>query len=326
MKCDNPYNIKLTEEKSAKHGINNAPVKCGRCLPCKKNRIAQWSIRLEKEMEISTSAMFVTLTYDNLHIPITTGRYPMTLLKNSKQDAELQQQEKEDRSDRSIQAFFKRLRYYEGESKKLWNIKQKEIEEQKPLKYYACGEYGSQKFRPHYHIILFNLVDYKNLNRAWATAVVKNGTTVDHIPFGEVDIQDVNPNTIKYVLKYINKDNWNRFHKDDNRVKEFSLMSKGLGKNWITPKVESFYNRRLDINYTISSDGYKVAMPRYYRDKMLTEETKDDAIMIIKKNIEENQRKIEEKAKITGENLELTERSRKFVHQKIIEQFPKRKN
>lgn len=329
MKCDNPISITLTKEKSEKHGINTVPVPCGRCLPCKNKRVAQWTIRLKKELEVSTSAYFITLTYDTLHVPIIQGSKPMTLLKNSQQSGTIIG-EKE--LDRSLQGFFKRLRYYESEKNAIFRPDSKDIEQKKSIKYYACGEYGSKGEkkkaggRPHYHGILFNVSDYRSINKAWSTAVVKNGITVDYIPFGDVDIDpDVNEYNIRYVLKYINKENWNRFTPDDNRIKEFSLMSKGLGKNFINDSVESFYNRRLDINYVVD-EGVKVAMPKYYRNKMFTEETKDDAVTIIKNNIEEEEKKREIKAKRMGINLDIQERNTKFVNQKLLNNSVKRKN
>jgi len=97
------------------------PFPCGKCPPCKKRRTSGWSFRLVKEGERSLSALFITLTYDTEYVPITSNGYMSLDIKD-------------------LQKFFKRLR-------KLTNEK---------LKYYAVGEYGSTKMRPHYHIILYN--------------------------------------------------------------------------------------------------------------------------------------------------------------------------
>lgn len=291
MKCDTPYNIKLTKEASAKLDMNTAPAKCGKCYNCKANRIQQWAFRIGKELEYSTSAYFVTLTYDTLHVPIIGGRFPMTLLKNSDQNEKLE--DSKNRVDRSLQAFFKRLRYYEETESFTFDPRTKEKMDRKPLKYYACGEYGARK-RPHYHFIIFNLVDTYSIHKAWSTAVDtgrrKNGEQIfDYIPFGIVDIdQDVNDRNIEYVLKYICKDGEKVGElRNDNRVPEFAIMSKGLGKNWITPQIERFYNKRLDIAYVVNDKGVKIPMPRYYVNKMMTEETREDRMVYIKRGIEE---------------------------------------
>lgn len=325
MKCDTPFIIKLTEEKSAKLQANTVGVPCGKCFNCKRRRISQWSLRLMKELEVSTSSYFLTLTYDSLHVPITKNGF-MTLCKNSKQNEELRQIESTTytNSDRSAQAFFKRLRYYEQEYRQLFDTKIKKVIERKPLKYYLAAEYGTVRKRPHLHIILFNLSSESSIRKAWATAIVEKGITIDCIPFGSYDIQEVNSNTIEYTLKYICKDGWNRMHKNDDRQPEFSLMSKGLGKNFITTEIESFYNRRLDINYTTNSKGHKVAMPRYFRDKIMTEETREDAMGVIKRSVDFINNEEERKAKQQGIDLDKEKRAQQFARQALMKNYSKR--
>lgn len=273
--CDNPYSVKLTEGSSAKHGINYAPVGCGKCYNCRIKRITGWSFRIQEELKVSNTAYFITLTYDTHHVPIIGGRYPMTLQKTD------------------LQAFFKRLRYYDSEFKTNYHPKAKKWDEPKKIKYYACGEYGGKKNRPHYHLILFNVIDINSIYKAWSTAIVERGITVGFHPFGIIDIDDdVNATNIEYVLKYICKeDKGIGKSKNDFRNTEFSLMSKGLGKDWITIDIETFYNRRLDIAYIIREDGVKIAMPKYYSNKMYNENTKEDRIPYIKRGIEERELK-----------------------------------
>lgn len=105
----------------------DAVVPCGKCPKCIARKVSAWSFRLMNEEKASSSAQFLTLTYDTKHIPITsTGRLSL--------------------SKRDLQLFFKRLRKNHGDSN---------------IKYYAVGEYGGKTIRPHYHIILFNaMVDH----------------------------------------------------------------------------------------------------------------------------------------------------------------------
>ena len=90
---------------------------CGKCLDCKLDYGRQWAIRCLHEKKMHERSCFITLTYDNNNLP-----NPPTVAKEE------------------LQKFFKRLR------KKL--VKEK-------IRYFACGEYGSQNFRPHYHAIIF---------------------------------------------------------------------------------------------------------------------------------------------------------------------------
>lgn len=99
----------------------NVNVPCGRCPVCVKKRVSSWSVRLLKEADVSTSALFVTLTYATDNVPITPNGW-MSL----------------DKTD--LQKFFKRLRKHHEHK----------------IKYYAVGEYGTKTHRPHYHVILYN--------------------------------------------------------------------------------------------------------------------------------------------------------------------------
>lgn len=56
---------------------------------------------------------------------------------------------------------------------------------------------------------------------------------------------------------------------EDGRQCEFSLMSKGLGKNYLTDDMISWHQKDvLQRAYCNLEDGKKVAMPRYYRERV----------------------------------------------------------
>jgi hypothetical protein len=206
------------------------PFPCGKCPPCKKRRTSGWSFRLVKEGERSLSALFLTLTYDTQYVPITENGY-MTLKLSD------------------LQKFFKRLRKLENEK----------------LKYYAVGEYGSTKKRPHYHVILFN-ANPNNIERAWA---------LNNKSIGTYHIGDVSDASIGYTLKYMSKKSQIPMHNNDDRKKEFSVMSKGLGSNYLTKNMINWHKMDLEKRmYVPIKDGKKIAMPRYYKDKIYNEDEK----------------------------------------------------
>lgn len=103
MRCENPITIR-SDSFIRVFG-------CGHCVACKMQRSREWSFRLNCEAYYWKDACFLTLTYDNEHLPSDNSLH------------------KED-----LQKFFKRLR--------------KDIDY--PIKYYACGEYGDRFKRPHY--------------------------------------------------------------------------------------------------------------------------------------------------------------------------------
>lgn len=224
--CDSPYYMESSDDDGH---IGHIPFPCGRCPACKRRRVNQWVFRMRQEEKVSTSAYFVTLTYATSTVPISNKGY-MTLRKKDFQD------------------FMKRLRERERKYNRV------------NLKYYACGEYGETRFRPHYHIILFNLAVLENINLAWNK--------------GDVHIGKVSGASIAYTCKYIDKEKRIPLHRNDDRQKEFSLMSKGLGKNYLTPQMVKYHRSHLDRNYCLDTDGRKVALPKYYRDKIFSDDEK----------------------------------------------------
>lgn len=112
--------------------------RCGRCIHCQKNRANLWLVRLYHEASYHEASSFVTLTYDNDHIP------PGGLLR--KKDA---------------QDYIKRLRKNTG----------------RKLKYYLVGEFGERTHRPHYHIILFGISGTEaEIKLAWPHGLVHVGS------------------------------------------------------------------------------------------------------------------------------------------------------
>jgi len=142
---------------------------------------------------------------------------------------------------RDISLFFKRLR------------KAHEPTDQ-TIKYYIAAEYGGETHRPHYHSIMFN-VQAELIEDAWSN--------------GSIHIGDVTGASVGYTLKYISKPSFRRWHVNDDRLPEFSLMSKRLGDNYLTPQMIQWHKNDLDNRmYCVIADGKKISMPRYYKDRI----------------------------------------------------------
>lgn len=201
-------------------------VPCGKCPNCCARRTSAWSFRLMQEEKVSTSAHFITLTYDTSHVPLTENGY-MSLEK------------------RGVQLFLKRLRKLHPATTPT-------------IKYYAVGEYGGKTKRPHYHIIIYN-ADITLLQPAW--------------PLGQIHYGTVSGASIGYTLKYMSKKRQIPAHRNDDRVPEFALMSKGLGANYLTPAmVKWHYRDLLNRMYCALLDGKKISMPRYYKQILYSDE------------------------------------------------------
>lgn len=254
MPCDSPVFIKLEHPRySGNQPIYSVNVACGKCQPCLKRRVNQWAFRLIQEDKRSSSAYFITLTYDQEHVPLTS-RCNMTLDRRT-----IKTKKGKIRTVSHLQDFFKRLRYYhEKDGIYLSEIKRNNKIERRPIKYYACGEYGGLFGRPHYHAIIFNAFP-DTFEKAW---------TFGNIQFREADVP-----SIFYTLKYMDKKESKQWSYDEEVIPEFSLKSKGLGDNYITAETLRHHSSDLDNNYVMSGD-HKIALPRFYNKKFWPD-TKD---------------------------------------------------
>ncbi len=221
MKCLKPRTVIFTEE-TAKQTImkekypDGLLVPCGRCVECRIAKAREWETRLVHESKYYEKKCFVTLTYNNECLP---------------KDYSLKKKE--------LQKWIKRLRK---------RTKAK-------IKYYACGEYGTQKWRPHYHIIILGLglEDRNQIEDTWGNGFVHIGT--------------VTSNSIKYTADYTTKTEIGKWAKEyygrSGREPPFRIMSKGIGLKYAKEQKEQLKEYR-----EIKLQGYNRAIPRYYVEKL----------------------------------------------------------
>lgn len=147
-------------------------------------------------------------------------------------------------SKRDCQLFLKRLR--------------KSVKDGRSIKYYLCGEYGGTTNRPHYHAIIFNC-DPSLFRGAWGN--------------GFVHIGRVSGASVGYTLKYIRKKGKIPMHANDDRVREFALMSKGLGLSYLSEAVRGWYFADpVSRMWVPTGEGKRAALPRYYKLKLFPDD------------------------------------------------------
>lgn len=149
------------------------------------------------------------------------------------------------------------------------------------IRYYAVGEYGSANKRPHYHAIIFNVPADHLFSDAWQ--------------LGQVHVGKCTTDSIAYCMKYIDKPPVERRHSRDDRVKEFSLSSTKLGANYLSDAVIEYHRADLSRLYVTKPGGYRIAMPRYYREKIFTELEKDIQVDIITAAVEKHEQDLRQK-------------------------------
>lgn len=223
-----------TGEKAWFKCVQQVLVPCGHCVGCSSDISRDWSYRMLMEKQVSKNAWFLTLTYDDEHLP---------------EDHQLDKNHLDD--------FIKKLRnfYYELG---LDNIR-----------YYACGEYGSKSGRPHYHMIVYNLpltpLEFTAFNLKTPSCCFKNkivGTSLDKTPLYQFDflnelwqngfvvVGECTLASCSYVARYVNKKRLsgvkNKELKDKGITPEFNCMSRmpGIGVKYY----ENFYDNILSSN------------------------------------------------------------------------------
>lgn len=235
---------------NAKDGYSDMPVKvpCGRCIGCRLEYSRQWAIRCVHEAQMHDQNCFLTLTYNDENLP----------------------------TDRSV--------HKEHVQKFVRSLRKRGL--QKKIRYFACGEYGELKQRPHYHLIIFGY-DFPD-KMLWS---MSNGNALYRSEFlesvwtkGFATIGDVTFESAAYVARYVTK-KWKKdpretetevnmanavIDKDTGEIHEiepeFALMSRrpGIGQKWL----ETFKGDT-DKDF-ITVNGKVMSLPKYY-DRLLEE-------------------------------------------------------
>lgn len=145
---------------------------------------------------------------------------------------------------RDLTLFLKRLR------KKIAPLK---------VRYFACGEYGDKKGRPHFHLILFGwkpndliYLQGKGENVIYTSKLLEQIWNKGFISVGDLSLKSA-----KYCAKYMQKA---IFKNDNKRVKPFVTMSlkPGIGAKWFENNFKSLDTDKIYI------DGNYHKLPRYY--------------------------------------------------------------
>lgn len=212
-------------------------VPCGKCTACRIHRSREWAIRCLHELSYHKEACFLTLTYNNENLP---------------EGGSIGKEE--------LQKFFRRLR--------------KSLAPRR-IKYLACGEYGDQFGRPHYHAIIFGLGLDDSIFKL--IEVTKKGVKVSMEEWtkGFVYGGSVTYESARYVAGYVQKKQTGAsaiVYGDKERP--FQLVSQGIGRNWCLDKVGYLMQ---DLSLTVN--GQKMSIPRYYTKILgatISEERKEE--------------------------------------------------
>jgi len=199
-------------------------------------------MRCIHEASLHQHNCFVTLTYDDAHVPADGGLHH-----------------------KHFQDFMKRLRKRFPDT---------------TIRYYMCGEYGGSFGRPHFHAILFNVnfADYTLWRKSGSGSSLFRSASLESLwTFGFSSVGAVTFESAAYVARYIMKKVTGHaaaaaYASVDtstgevfNRRPEYNGMSlkPGIGAGWWAK-----FSSDVTVRDRVVRDGVESFPPRYY-DKLL---------------------------------------------------------
>lgn len=278
-KINDNCNHVIVFDKSKSDGRPSFKIPCGQCTGCRIARGSDWTTRLVHESKFHLISSFVTLTYDDPHLPADR-----TLVK------------------RDMQLFMKRVRkhyanLYPG-------IK---------IRFFGAGEYGEQTLRPHYHLIIFGVAFLEDRRphskNRYGDQLYISETLTRLWGKGFCDIGGVSPRSCGYVAQYAFKkvngkqslDHY--FVRVDEatgeviyRQKEFALMSTHPGIGY-----QHYSNYRLGMykRGSVIDRGRELPIPKFYDRKL----KQDDPVLMKRIKDERADEALKNKAEQTPERL-----------------------
>lgn len=227
---------------SEKKNSREVQLSCGQCIGCRIKKREDWAIRCYCESKLYRQNSFLTLTYDDEHLP---------------SDGFLNYEH--------FQLFMKRLRKRLGK-----------------LRFFMCGEYGENTDRPHYHALLFGFRpdDLVRANSVYSADPVHDSPAIRQIwGKGNISIGEVTYASARYCAVYATKKITGDRAKDHYawlnyatgeityREPEFARMSlrPGIGADWLKRFYPDLY---LSGAASVVIDGQRRSIPRYFHQSM----------------------------------------------------------
>lgn len=228
------------------NGWRELAVPCGKCIGCLLDKANDWATRAYAESTNWKNNCFITLTYDNDHLP--------------KDFQEMK---------RDMQKFFKRLRYYEHGIEYWENPRTKKHEN--PIRYIIAGEKGPKTKRLHMHALIFNWKpkDLKFYKYNHAKDSLYTSKTLEKIwGNGFVIIGNVTYQSACYVSRYVMKKAYQKTAVADLKEREFIETSRNGGIGllyWLKNKTKIIQQQGILLKI---KDKVKLKMiPKYFKRK-----------------------------------------------------------
>lgn len=224
------------------HLYEKIKICCNRCVGCFQSRAGAWAMRCWHEASLSNDNCFITLTYNDEHLPPGASLFY-----------------------RDFQLFMKRFKIQVARDQGSLVADR--------IRFFMCGEYGEQTARPHYHAAIFNY-DFSDKyywrrspsgHRLYRSTFLEDRWSDELGAIGHCEIGDLTFDSAAYIARYIFKKDFGE-DSDKNyggRLPEFISMSRrpGIARAWF----DKYWKDVFPHDYVIR-DGVKLPVPRYYSD------------------------------------------------------------
>lgn len=239
--------------------VSYQQIPCGHCMSCRLKYSKMWATRCVLESLCWPENWFLTLTYDEEHHKIADefiDKEGRSWINDGSWNGCLEPKD--------LQLFNKSLREY-------WRDNYNHI----GIRFYGCGEYGSQSGRDHFHELLFNCPikpsDLKYYKTTEDGNVLYTSSTIEKLwGKGFVTIGHMNWSTAAYVARYVTK-KWTGVDSTIHyailgQIPEFCRMSNrpGIGRYYYDAHKEEIYKTDELIMQKYDMKTITLKPPKYY--------------------------------------------------------------
>lgn len=292
--------------------IKRMLIPCGQCIGCRLDYSREWANRGYLESLLHEQNYFITLTYDDNHLPMAEFKEHegKIYIKDDTWKGTLVKKD--------LQLFFKRLR-----------------DRIPKFTYLACGEYGEEGERPHYHAILFgaklpteSFYKPRLINKEWYYQnkiieecwVTSEGRNKKGEPLGISNISEANWNTIAYTARYVVKKQTGIYANEEyakkGQEKEFITVSKNpaIGKEYFNlHHMDIMESDKVMIHNKTGT--YECTRPRYF-DKLIEKYHEEE----LEKTKDKRRKRAEELAKIKDKTTSLRRKEQMKIEERTKKQ------
>lgn len=222
--------------------VKYVPIGCQRCIECVKQKARGWQLRLLEDIKTNTNGKFITLTFSNESILKLTEENDFGEAEAYELDNAL--------ATRAIRLFLERWRKRFKKSVRHFFITE-------------LGHEGTENI--HLHGILWTNETFDTIKQIWQYGYIW--------PKKDQYKQNyVSERTVNYIIKYITKRD-----SDHPNYTPKVLTSPGIGNQYTNgyAYLKNKFNGTDTIETYRTSTGHQIAIPIYWRNKIYTEQERE---------------------------------------------------